>query len=53
LPKLDQKVVTTRRRIKVDQELPTGAEYAAVVARLMRAAPKTAAAAQQHGRGDA
>jgi tRNA(His) 5'-end guanylyltransferase len=51
-PKLDQKVVATRRRIKADQELPTGAEYAAFVARLMQAAPATAAAVQQHRRGN-
>ncbi len=35
-PKLAQKVIATRRRIKVDQELPTGDEYATFVGRLMR-----------------
>ncbi len=35
-PKLDQKVVTTRRRIKVDQELPMGQEYAGFLSRLMQ-----------------
>ena len=35
-PKLDQKVFTTRRRIKVDQELPMGEEYAGFVGRLMQ-----------------
>jgi tRNA(His) 5'-end guanylyltransferase len=35
-PKLDQKVVTTRRRIKLDQELPMGEEYADFISRLMR-----------------
>jgi tRNA(His) 5'-end guanylyltransferase len=36
-PKQDQKVVTTRRRIKVDEELPMGEEYAEFVSRLLRA----------------
>ena len=35
-PKLDQKVVTTRRRIKVDQELPMGEEYGRFIERLLR-----------------
>jgi tRNA(His) guanylyltransferase len=30
-PKLDQKVITTRRRIKVDEELPMGDEYARLI----------------------
>jgi tRNA(His) 5'-end guanylyltransferase len=33
-PKLGEKVMTTRRRVKVDQELPTGAEYADFIGRL-------------------
>jgi tRNA(His) guanylyltransferase len=36
-PKLDQKVVTTRRRVKVDQELPMAEEYADFIRRLMGA----------------
>jgi tRNA(His) 5'-end guanylyltransferase len=36
-PKLAQEVVTTRRRIKVDRELPIGEEYANFVGRRMRA----------------
>ena len=36
-PKLNQKVFTTRRRIKVDPELPMGEEYANFLRRLMRA----------------
>jgi tRNA(His) 5'-end guanylyltransferase len=35
-PQLGQKVVTTRRRVKVDQELAMGEEYAAFINRLMR-----------------
>jgi tRNA(His) 5'-end guanylyltransferase len=50
-PRLGQKVITTRRRIKVDQELPMGEEYAAFISRLMRAdsppAPATAASSRQ------
>ena len=53
-PKLDQKVITTRQRIKVDQELPMGEEHAAFVGRLLQASstPATAPTARQHGRGD-
>jgi tRNA(His) 5'-end guanylyltransferase len=36
-PKLDRKESATRRRMKVDQELPTGDEYADFVRRLMKA----------------
>jgi hypothetical protein len=36
-PKIDQKVVTSRRRIRVDEGLPMGEEYAGFVGRLMRA----------------
>jgi tRNA(His) 5'-end guanylyltransferase len=36
-PKLDQRVLTSRRRIKVNQELEMGAEYVAFIERLMRA----------------
>jgi len=36
-PKLGQKVVTTRRRIKVDRELPMAEEYAARISRMMAA----------------
>ncbi|HJT78740.1 MAG TPA: tRNA(His) guanylyltransferase Thg1 family protein [Gemmataceae bacterium] len=35
-PKSGQKVATTRRRIKVDRELPMGEEYADFVGRLLR-----------------
>ena len=35
-PKLDRKVVATRRRIKVDRELPIGEEYARLIAHLVR-----------------
>ena len=35
-PKLDQKAVATRRRVKVDSELPTGEEYAGFISRLLR-----------------
>jgi tRNA(His) 5'-end guanylyltransferase len=38
-PKLGQKVMTSRRRAKVDQELPMGEEYAALVTRIIR--PRT------------
>jgi tRNA(His) 5'-end guanylyltransferase len=43
-PKLDQRVVTTRRRIKVDRDLPMGEEHADFIRRLMRTgtAPTTA-----------
>jgi tRNA(His) guanylyltransferase len=34
-PKRGQKVVTTRRRIKVDRGLPLGEEYAALLGRIM------------------
>jgi tRNA(His) guanylyltransferase len=34
-PKLDQKVLTTRRRIKIDRELPIGEEYAERVKGIM------------------
>ena len=34
-PKLNQKVVATRRRVKVDRELPLGEEYAVVISRLL------------------
>jgi hypothetical protein len=37
-PKLDQKMVAKRRRIKVDQELPMGEEYAALIERILRPA---------------
>lgn len=36
-PKQGQKVMTTRRRIKVDRELPMGEEYADVLKELVRA----------------
>jgi tRNA(His) guanylyltransferase len=36
-PKLDQKVLTTRRQIKVDRELPMGEEYAEKIKRIMSA----------------
>jgi tRNA(His) guanylyltransferase len=53
-PKLDQKVVTTRRRIKVDRELPMGEDYASFIGRLLRegASPATTASAGQQERGD-
>ncbi|HEY7313589.1 MAG TPA: tRNA(His) guanylyltransferase Thg1 family protein [Gemmataceae bacterium] len=35
-PKLNQKVMATRRRIKLDEELPLGEEYAALIERLLR-----------------
>jgi hypothetical protein len=35
-PVREQKVITTRRRIKMDQELPVGEEYAGFISRLMR-----------------
>jgi tRNA(His) guanylyltransferase len=35
-PKLDLKVIATRRRVKVDRELPIGEEYAVVISRLLR-----------------
>jgi tRNA(His) 5'-end guanylyltransferase len=52
-PKLDQKVVTTRKRIKVDRELPMGEAYAALLGRLIQAdsAPGTAPTANPHGNG--
>ncbi|HEY7424214.1 MAG TPA: tRNA(His) guanylyltransferase Thg1 family protein [Gemmataceae bacterium] len=34
-PKMDQKVVTTRRRIKVDGELPMGEEYGRLIEHLL------------------
>jgi tRNA(His) guanylyltransferase len=37
-PKLDQHVRTTRRRIKVDRELPLGEDYATSIGRLLRTA---------------
>jgi tRNA(His) 5'-end guanylyltransferase len=53
-PKLDQKVVATRRRIKVNQELPMGEEYAAFVGRLMGTGPfpTIAGKSTKHERGD-
>lgn len=36
-PKLGQKVTTTRRRIKVDRELPMGEEYGVLIGRTMTA----------------
>jgi tRNA(His) 5'-end guanylyltransferase len=49
-PKLDRKVVTTRRRIKADRELPMGEEYVDFIRRLMRAetVPTTGATRDQH-----
>jgi tRNA(His) 5'-end guanylyltransferase len=38
-PKLDQKVLTTRRRVKIDPELPMGEEYADFISRLIRGSP--------------
>jgi tRNA(His) guanylyltransferase len=38
-PKVDQKVVTARRRIKVDRELPAGEEYGRFIERLLRQGP--------------
>ena len=35
-PKLDVKVIATRRRVKLDHELPMGEEYALVISRLLR-----------------
>jgi hypothetical protein len=35
-PKLELKVIATRRRVKVDRELPIGEEYAGVISRLLR-----------------
>ena len=34
-PKLGQKVLTTRRQIKVDRELPMGEDYAALISRIL------------------
>jgi tRNA(His) 5'-end guanylyltransferase len=53
-PRLDQKVVTTRRRIKVDQELPLGEEYANFISWLMQAGSSTATntTAGEQVRGD-
>lgn len=52
-PKLDQKVVTTRRRIKVDQELPKGEEYADFISRMMQASPPPATTTIDHQQGRA
>src|SRR5262249_37445699 len=35
-PKLAHKVLTTRRRVKVDGELPLGEEYATLIERILR-----------------
>ncbi len=43
-PRLEQKVVAMRRRIKVDEELPMGEEYAGFVGRRMQAASLTGTA---------
>jgi tRNA(His) 5'-end guanylyltransferase len=53
-PKRDEKVTTTRRRVKVDQDLPTGEEYAAFVQKLLwpASAAATAPAAPPCERGD-
>ncbi len=53
-PKLDQKVVTTRRRIRVDRELRMGEDYADFISGLMRegSPPTTSATAAQQERGD-
>jgi tRNA(His) 5'-end guanylyltransferase len=51
-PKLDQKVVTTRRRIRVDQELQVGEEYAGFISHLMqRGTNPLMSGTGQQGRG--
>jgi tRNA(His) 5'-end guanylyltransferase len=53
-PKLAQQVVTTRRRIRVDRELPTGDEYATFIGRLMRTGtlPAIAGTGTENRHGD-
>ena len=49
-PKLDQKAVTIRRRVKVDRELPMGEGYADFIGRLMQpgTAPTSPRTGAQH-----
>jgi tRNA(His) 5'-end guanylyltransferase len=45
-PKTGEVVLARRRRVRVEEELPTGEEYAAMVRRLVASAPVDAAAAR-------
>lgn len=37
-PKLQEKVIATRRRVRIDRELPTGEDYTALITRMLQAA---------------
>ena len=53
-PKLDQRVLTTRRRVKVDQELPMGEDYANYVRAVLQAPPEAEGRPDGHpGGGEA
>jgi tRNA(His) 5'-end guanylyltransferase len=50
-PKLGQAVLTTRRRVKVDRELPLGEDYAALIGRLLRSRTTITARITAEGKG--